>query len=167
MKIEKLKIKNCKKGYAVLELLFYISLFAILAIAVINSLLVMTRTFRETAIQRNLGEGGAIMERISREIRFSNAVNSANPLLLATTDLEGDPKTVEFALSGSDIEFRENDSLVGNLNTPEVEVTNLVFTQIITSQSQAVKVELTVRSKNDSLYRQANFYDTVVLRGSY
>ena len=39
MKIVNCKIKNYKKGYAMLELLFYIALFAILAIVVVNALI--------------------------------------------------------------------------------------------------------------------------------
>jgi len=68
MKIIKLKIKNFKKGYAILELLFYISFFTVLALVVINAMIAMAKSFRETAIYAELDQSANIMERMSREI---------------------------------------------------------------------------------------------------
>ena len=186
MKIYKLKIKNYKggyaptpfkrkgvssqneRGYAVLELLFYISLFAVLTLVVINAMIVMAKSFRETSIQKELVQSGVIMERISREIRASYGISSisANDLILNKDDA-GANKTVEFLLSGSDVQFLEDAVLTGNLNAPNIEVTGLSFTQITTAKSKAVKIILTVQSNNDVLNRTRDFYDTVVLRGSY
>ena len=113
MKIIKLKIQNYKHGYAILELLFYIVLFSILSLAVINAMIVMTRSFRETAIHRELVQSGNIMERITREMRASLSISSisASDLKLNTKDNAGADKTVRFVLSGSDIQFFENDVL--------------------------------------------------------
>lgn len=162
--------KNKKEsGYAIIELLFYISLFAVLSIVVIDSMVIMTRALRETTIQAQLLQGGSIMERISREIRQSIDISSisGSDIKLDTTDSAGNAKTVEFVLSGTDIHFLENNTLTGNLNTPNMVVTAITFTQITTGAGTAVKISLTVRSSNDALNRTVNFYDTVVLRGSY
>ncbi len=169
MKITELKIKNCKSGYAILELLFYISFFAVLSIVVINSMIIMTKAFRETTIQAELVQSGGIMERMSREIRQAYGINtiSGSDLKLNTTDSVGANKTVEFALSGTDVHFLENNTLTGNLNTPNIVVTALSFTQITGTVGNAIKVTLSVRSTSDSLNRVVNFYDTIVLRGSY
>lgn len=165
----KLKIENYKRGYAIIELLFYIALFALLTLAVINGMIVMTMAFRETAIQSELLQSGNVMERISREIRQANDISSigASDLVLNTKDLGGANKTVEFLLSGSNLQMLENSVLTGNLNTPNISVIGLAFTQIITNKGKAVKISLTVRSTNDKLNRIKTFYDTVVLRGDY
>lgn len=169
MKITKLKIKNCKRGYAVLELLFYISFFAVLSIVVIDSMIIMTRAFRETALQADLSQSGSIIERMSREIRASYDMSliSESNLRLNTKDNSGTDKTLNFSLIGSDVQFLENDVFIGNLNTPNMAVTYLSFTQVITGKGKAVKIVLTVKSANDALNRTQNFYDTIVLRGSY
>jgi len=169
MKIIKLKIQNYKHGYAILELLFYIVLFSILSLAVINAMIVMTRSFRETAIHRELVQSGNIMERITREMRASLSISSisASDLKLNTKDNAGADKTVRFVLSGSDIQFFENDVLTGNLNLPTITVTALTFTQITTAKGQAVKVSLSLRSDNDKLARTEDFYNTIVFRGGY
>jgi hypothetical protein len=162
------KIKK-ENGYAILELLFYISFFAVLSIVVIDSMIIMTRAFRETTLQAEFIQSGSIMEKISREIRQAYGINSitGSSLKLDTTTDAGVNKTVTFSLSGANLQFLENDVLTGNLNTPNITVTGATFTQITTAKGKAVKVLLTVRSTNDVLNRTVDFYDTVVLRGSY
>ncbi|MES3032336.1 MAG: hypothetical protein V4699_03805 [Patescibacteria group bacterium] len=166
----KINKKNKKEnGYALLELLFYVSFFAVLSIVVINSMILMTKSFRETTLQAELLQSGGVMERLSREIRQANNITSisGSDLKLDTTYGAGVAKTVEFALSGTDIHFLENDILTGNLNTPNIVVTGLTFTQVTTTVGQAVKITLSVRSSNDSLNRVVDFYDTIALRGIY
>ncbi|MFA5936944.1 MAG: hypothetical protein WC822_03640 [Candidatus Paceibacterota bacterium] len=161
--------KKTNRGYAILETIFYICLFAILSLAVIDALITMTKAFKEITIQAELMQGGNIMERISREIRQASGINSigANNLKLNTTDEAGADKTVEFSLSGSDVRFLENDVFTGNLNGQNITATNLTFTQINTTKGIAVKVFLTIQSNHDMQNREENYYDTVVLRGDY
>jgi Tfp pilus assembly protein PilE len=156
-------------GSTLIELIFYISLFAVVSLLAIDAMLVMTKSFKETAIQSEFVQSGGIMERISREIRQASSISSisSTDLILNTTTTAGVSKTVEFLLSGSNIQFLENGTLVGNLNTPNIVVTGLTFTSITTTESKAVKVYLTLRSSNDRQNRVKEFYDTIVLRGSY
>ena len=132
-------------------------------------MIVMTRSFRETSIQGELIQSGVIMERISREVRQAYNISSisATDLNLDSTDNGGANKTVEFLLSGTDIQLLENGVLTGNLNTPNIAVTALTFTQVTTTKGKAVKVALTVKSNNDALARTQDLYDTIVLRGIY
>ena len=163
-------LKNKKEnGYTIIELLFYISFFVILSLVVINALLIMTRSFKETSVQAELVQSGTILETMSREIRESFSINSINPndLILNTKDNNGVNETAEFLLSGSNLQFFQNGILVGNLNTPNIIITDLSFTQINTLQSKAVKVVLTLKSNDDPSSRLVNFYDTIVLRNSY
>lgn len=132
-------------------------------------MIIMTRAFKETTIQAELLQSGSIMERISREIRQAKSINSIsfNDLKLNTTDSAGVSKIVEFVASGTNINLLENNAVIGNLNTPNIIVSNLSFTQIVGTASKAVVVSFTVQSGNDNLSRTFNFYDTVVMRGSY
>ena len=161
-------IKN-QRGYATVELLFYIALFAVLALAVINGMLMMTRAFREVSVQSELLQSGNVMEKISREIKQAMSINTitGSSLTLNTKDSSGANKTVQFNLSGSDLQFLENTVLTGNLNNPNISVSNLSFAEITTTQGKAVKVSFSVLSTNDKLNRSKNFYNTIVLRGNY
>jgi hypothetical protein len=164
-----IKINKNKNGYAILELLFYISFFTLLSLVVINAMITMAQSFKEMETYTRLLQGGTIMERISREIRQAESIGliSANSLKLNTTDDAGIAKTVGFLLVGSNIEFRENDVLIGNLNAPDVIISGLTFTTINTTEGTGIKIVLTAQSANDKYNRSADFYDTVVLRGSY
>ncbi len=161
--------RGCCGGFSVIETIFYIALFAILSIAVINAMITMTKAFRETALHTELIQSGIIMEKISREVKQALSIDtiSATNLKLNTKDDAGADKTVEFVISGSNIRFLENNVFTGNLNTPNIVVSNLSFTQITTAKGTAVKISFTIRSTRDSLNRTYDFYDTVVLRGDY
>lgn len=163
------KKNKIKSGYALLELLFYIAFFAVLSLIVIDAMVVMAGSFKETTLQAELMQGGTIMERMSREIRQAYDINSisANDLKLNTKDSSGADKTVEFLLSGSNLQLLENAVFTGNLNTPNISITALTFTQITTAKGKAVKVFFTIKSANDTLGRTQDFYDTIALRGSY
>lgn len=163
------KKNNKKNGYAILELLFYISFFAILSFLVINAMIIMSQSFRETSLYAEFQQGGTIMERITREIRQAYNISSisANDLVLSSKDSEGVNKTVEFLLSGSNLQLIENSVLTGNLNAPSISVTALIFTQINIVKGKAVKIFLTIKSTKDSSNRLNDFYDTIVLRGGY
>lgn len=166
-------MKNIKQktnfGYSLVELIFYIALFSIIFIAVINALMVMTKGYKETAIQADLIQSSSIMERISREVRQSNNIFSISTgdLKLNTKDELGNNKTIRFVRSGTNIVLYEDDVLVGNLNTPNIRVTDLSFTQINTTMGQAIKISISVESVRDLTARNESFYSTVVLRGGY
>ncbi len=161
--------RHVNDGYSLLELVFYIALFTILSIAVLNALMTMTKAFKETAINLELSQGASIVERIAREIRRAESINtiSASDLTLNTTDSGGASQTVRFLLSSSNLQFFENGGLVGNLNTADLAVTALSFTEITTTEGEAVRFVVTVRSLNDTLNRIIDFNNTIVLRGGY
>lgn len=160
---------NKKSGYALLELLFYISFFVILSLVVINAMISMSKSFKETAIQAGLMQGGTIMETIERDIRQAKSISSisSNDLVINTTDASGASETLEFALSGTDLRLLQNGAFVGNLNTPNILISSLNFVSITTAKSSAVKISFTVQSTNDTYGRSVEFDDTAVLRGSY
>ena len=165
-------IKNklkMNKGYSLLETIFYISFFAIFSILVINSLIVMTKSFRETTIYADLMQGSSVMEKISREVRQAVSINSISTSILKinTKDAAGLDKIEEFTFSNPNVRFLENNVFTGNLNTSNISIQDLTFTKISTVKGEAVKILLTVKSNRDSRNRTESFYDTVVLRGNY
>lgn len=168
MSKNKTKIKT-ENGYAVLELLFYITFFAIFSLVVIDAMIMMSRSFKETSIQAQFVQSGVIMERMSREIRSSYGISSisGSDLVLNTKDSANINKTVEFKFVSPNIQLWDAGNNIGNLNSPNIVVTDLVFTQITTAKGKAVKILLTIKSNNDALGRTQDFYDTVVLRGDY
>jgi len=163
------QIQKVKGGYTLVEILFYIALFSVLTLAIIDSFVTMTKAFKEISIQSDLVQSSLAIERMSREIRQAYGINSitTSDLKLNTKDELDNNETVRFLLSGSDIQLFENDVLTGNLNTPNIQVVNLSFTQITTVNGNAIKISLSVKSGRDMTNRVENFYNTVLLRGDY
>jgi Tfp pilus assembly protein PilE len=157
------------RGYSIIEIVFYIAIFAVLSLTVINSLIVMVRSFAETTVQKDFLQTGVMMERISREIRQSKSVASisSSDLKLNSTDSSGTAKTVEFLISGTNLQFKENGVLTGNLNDPNIQITNVTFTQITTAKGKAIKIQMSAKDMRDRSARTENFYDTIEMRGSY
>jgi len=157
-------------GYIVLELLFYIAFFSVLSLVVINAMIIMARSFKETTIQAELVQSGYIMEKISREIRQAydiDATSTSTDLKLNTKDNDGVNKIIEFKFVDSNIQLWDAGSNIGNLNTPNIAITGITFTQITTAKGKAVRIVLTLRSINNLSGNTEDFYNTVVLRGSY
>ncbi len=156
-------------GFSLIETIFYIALFVVVALVVVNALISMTKSFRATSIQADFVQSSSIIERISRDIRQSYDIYaiSSSDVTLNTKDEAGNNKTIRFLLSGSDVQIFENGILIGNLNSSTIQVTSLSFTQINTLVGKAVKVYISVTSTKDASSRVESFYSTVVLRGSY
>lgn len=164
------QIKN-NKGFSLIETLFYMSIFVVLSIVVINSLIVMVKSFSETSAQADFVQSANILERMSREIRQATSVASLaspyNDLTLNSTDSSGVAKTVEFKLLSNNLQLKENGTLTGNLNAPNIHVTSLTFTQITTAKGKAIRIQMSVQDTKDRSSRTVSFYDTIELRKSY
>lgn len=168
--------KHRNNGYSVVEILVYLAIFASLSILVINSFITVLSTFDMTRSNRDLLESGATaMERISREIRQSESIDIANSTLgsspgvlqLNSTDSGGSPIVIRFTTSNGALNLYEAGALIGNLLGQNISVTNLVFRRIITTNGEAIKVELTIQDTSGKSPRSENFYNTIILRGQY
>ena len=58
------------------ELLFYLSLFGVFSIAVINSIIVMGKSFQQTNINTDFIQSLHIMERVSRDIKNAYSIHA-------------------------------------------------------------------------------------------
>lgn len=148
-----------------LELLFYISFFAAMSLAVVAAMVAMSGSFKETAMYAKLGQSGEIMERISREISSAESIASISLTSLKINMPTG--ATREFRLSGDNIELYEDDTLVGNLNSSEISLSALSFTEITTAEGRGVKISMTLGLDSDKLGREYDLNNTIVLRGNY
>ena len=161
---------NFKKqfGFALVEIIIYIALFAVMSIAVTNSLLVMIKSFALTAVQQDFLTTTSIMERMVREIRQASDVT-----LVSSTDIQlTGTNSPEFKLVGTNLQLVDTSGSCTSgqncyLNTPNINITSLTFTLITTTQSKAVKIQMSVTDSKDRSGKTENFYNTVTLRGKY
>jgi CRISPR/Cas system-associated endoribonuclease Cas2 len=167
-----LNIKNKNKGFTLVETIFYVALFALLAITVTNALISMGKTFREVVVYKGILNGSVLMENLSRDIRQSFGVQSINTngnnIIIKIYDVgTSSEKTVEYRLVGNNLAFYQNSTFVANLNHSSVKVKSLTFSQINTAESEAIGINIVLGHNSDSLNRDFNFQNTIVLRDNY
>lgn len=165
------------KGFSLIEIIIYISIFAMISIVVINSFVVVVNSFAETRSTRDLLESGnTSLERISREIRQAKSIDIGNStfasspgvLQLNSTNAGGNPRIVKFAVVNGALNLYQDGVLTGNLVGANISVTSLIFRRIaVTANVEAVKIEMTLQDNRSKTLHSENFYDTVLLRGAY
>lgn len=160
-------IHKMKSGYTLIEIVIYIAVLAMISIIVVNSFIVSLSSSKIAFSKRNLQEAGInIIERMTREIRDAGDIVDANSIFdnnPGAIEVDG-ANIIKFNINSGSLDMYKDDVLYGSLSGPKVTVSSLVFRKIVTPTSEAVKIELVLM---DSLGRSANFYNTVVLRGSY
>ena len=156
------------RGYTLVEMLFYIALFAIISVFVINALITTSRAFaiaRATRALNTSAEGA--MERMAREIRLADAIDvasvfNATPGTLKMTSIDaatGNPQTMTFSLASGIVQLQKGAGTVQDITSGTVSVSSLIFRQIVGSSSPAVKIEMIING--------VPFYDTALLRRAY
>lgn len=163
-------------GFSLVETLFYVALLALSLLVVMQTLVVLTRsytTFRDA--ERIERDAALSLERMVREVRGANNIADAGSvfgvhpgrLRLNTTTAAGGTRTVEFSVSGGALLLTEDGAALGALTSSTTNVSSIVFRKITTARSQGVKIEMTLTAGSDAAARSENFYATAVLRNSY
>jgi type II secretory pathway component PulJ len=176
-KINSAKKLNFLRGYSLIEVIVYIAIFTSISILVINSFITILSSFKNTEANRRLLESGSlVMERMTREIRQANSIDltnstiGSNPgiLQLNGKDSGGGLIYIKFKKEDNgEIDIYRNNNSGENLLSSQVLVTSLIFRRITTTESEAVKIEMTIQYTNGSIVKTENFYNTIILRGSY
>ena len=122
--------KQKASGFTLVETLIYVVLFAILSVFLLNTLLIMLRSYTEVRVNDDILDAAHVsMERMTREIRGSISIGTATSgtLLLNTTNSGGTAITEQFDVASSTLEFKYNGTTEGNLTGAHVLVTSLIF----------------------------------------
>jgi hypothetical protein len=164
------------RGSTLVEVVFYILLMVIVLSAIVNSLYSLGTLYKGMQSTRAITTSAqTALERITRETRDSLSVDVAQSvldvdqgtLMLNTTDNAGNPATIKFSLVNGAVRVEEDGEDMGALTPASALVTRLYFHHIVSSMSEAVKIEMTVESGTGANYKSKILYSTIVLRGSY
>ena len=170
---------NLVSGFALVEMIVYISIMVIIMLAVINIIISITKSNKFSSIENNIKNSEISgLEEMTREIRNDKSIdynqsvfNSSDGILfLNTLDQNVNTKTIKFYSEG---QILKED--IGGVSTStgvvltqkDVKVLSMIFKRIDTPKSKAVKIELVLSSLNSDFIKNENFYSTIVLRGSY
>lgn len=171
---------NSRKGFSLVEMLIYAAILAVVSIFIVNSILMITKSFNNYRAWRNVNAAGeAAMERMAREIKLADSINAgtsvfdSNPGRLSLNTIDPDTETattIEFYASGNILMVKEGVQSGVVLTPSGVELTNIIFREVAVStntKSKAIRIEMEIRSGTGSYQKTARFYDTAILRRSY
>jgi len=171
-----MKYNKKQSGFTLVEMIIYISFFSVLSTLTISSTVLVMKSFYTLRLTQSINQSATVaLERLSREIRNaydfdplqSTFETSPGWLTLKTKDINGANTTIEFYMNAANqLGLKEGGIDRGLLVTKTVTLTNLVFRSIVTTNSKAIKIEMTVRDSRAANIQTATFYDTIVLRGS-
>lgn len=165
-----------KSGFSLIEVLLYVAIFSVMSVISMNTLFQAIRSFDALRISRDINDSSVgIMERLTRDIKGSRAVDLANStfavspgrLTLNTVSASGTPLTVEYYVDGSTLRYKEDGVEKGSLMSAKTAIDALVFRYINSGSTIGVKIELHLSSARGGVTRIDHFYDTVLMRGTY
>lgn len=163
---------NKKSGLTAVEALIYSTILLIVLIFIVQTVISTTKIHNQIKLAQTLETSGSLaMERVLREIRNSSAVVTAESVLgsspgtlkLSGTDDSG-PFTLTFNLSGGKIWISRNGGTPGALTLPTVTADSLVFRRLVNTNSEAVKVEMSLSGNAGSTTKTFDLYGTAVIR---
>jgi len=167
---------NKNKGVSLIEMLIYVSFFGVLSILIINTLFVVTKVSAKARINYSLADGGAgAIESITRLIRNADTLDQflsvfgsdSGVLSISYQNDSGSTILDKIYLSGTTVKLDENGVYVGDLTNTKIQVSKLLFQNINTTNSKAIKIEMVVKDSRDGDIKTADFYNTVILKKKY
>ena len=165
-----------KKGFTLIETLVYIGILTIVVAAIFSFLIWSVRSSTKVKVMREtLDNARRVMEIIVYETKEARAVyvptSSSTQLSLETLHYlpSGEDTTyIDFYICGTQICFKKESQSPIALTSDRVEVTDLVFTRVVTEQIPSVQIELEIDYKNLSsrpeYQASVNLKSTVSLR---
>lgn len=167
------KKKDLSGGYSIVEIVFYVAILSLFFIIIINSIISFTRPYRQILALRLVERSGLeAMERITRDIRYANTIDTGNStldshpgVLTISSTYNSVSTTTKFYLDSGVIKVDVNGAYSGPLTTGKTTVTSLIFRRLIGTLSEAVRVEMEVSATVGSVTKTKKYYSTTILKG--
>jgi type II secretory pathway component PulJ len=172
-------IKNKKNiptgGFTLVEMMIYVFLMTIITVVITQSLIIVLKSNRTSIAEVNIRNSGySAMEGMIREIHSSDSIDQASGGVLQMKQ-NGGTNIVKFATSSlasasTTLFFYEgasNPPAVGPLTSKGIIVKSLIFNQINTGKSLAVRIQIQLSTTVNGITKNEWFYSTAILRGSY
>ena len=148
--------KASQKGIGFIEVLVYIGVFSLIIVIIVSFVFWLIRSnVKGRVVIETLNNSKRIMELITQEIKEADSI-----YIPTTTDTQLSLKTKKYLPSGEEISFIDfylcgtrvcfkKESQDGIFLTSEnIEITNLVFTQVISGEAPSIQIEISANYKN-------------------
>lgn len=159
------------RGYALLEIVIYVAILAVIAVLVVGSVLSVYQAFVKMRVERKLALNGDVaMETLIRDIRAASgydtgvSVFGASPGVLK---INAQNSTEKFFLSGTVLQTQKGAAPAENLTSSDVKVASLIFYATSTVNSKMVTIRMSLQAGGGVFQKTKNFYGSAVMRGVY
>ena len=157
------------------ETLFYIAGLLVLLTVITITLFYMYNWYQTATLPLRVDStGSTLIDRIVREVRSSEVVNSSDSVLSSnngalsiTKTANSVSTTTKFALSNGYVTMQLNGGTISNLSPNGMTVTKLYFKNPSTSISSAVRVDIDIAYKTKQGTTTRTFSGFSLLRQSY
>ncbi len=162
-------------GFSLVELIVYTAILSIVVSTLTMTAVSLLGSFAYARASGDIAEtAGVALERMTRELRFAHAVNAGastlgthpGVLVLQTSDPSGTPTTLTVSMAGGRIMLSTGGSTPSPLTRNAVTVSELVFTHMSGTETQAVRIDLTLERTVRGALISKSFRTFVVLDGS-
>lgn len=148
--------KISQKGISLIEILVYIGVFSLIVVVIVSFVFWLIRSNLKAKVMREtLNNSKRVMELITQEIKEADSI-----YIPTTTSSQLSLKTKKYLPIGEEISFidfylcatriclkKESQDPIF-LTSENIEITNLVFTQIVSGQALNIRIELSANYKN-------------------
>lgn len=161
---------NTVRGFSLVEMLIYVSLLVVILAVVINVVFSFTRPYEQLRALRAAEHTGlSSMERMMRDIHNAASVDLAQSnfnVATGTLTVVNASSTTKFYLSDGQLRVDVDGSYVGPLSVSNGKVSSLVFRFSSTTESQAIKIDMTVDGVQGNATKTKKFHSTAILKKS-
>ena len=166
------KIKT-KSGHSLVEMLIYVGILSIVSILVVSTLLSFTKSYRDLGALRIVEHSGInSMERMIRDITNTTVVDVANSsfdtnpgVLTIIATANSVSTTTKFYVENNILKVNVNGIYSGPLSLSNASISNLVFKQLDSGISKAIKIDMTIQGVVGGIIKTRSFHSTVILTG--
>ncbi|MDO8430363.1 MAG: hypothetical protein Q7S72_00010 [Candidatus Taylorbacteria bacterium] len=164
-----------KRGFTLVETLFYIAGLVLLLLVISTILLYMYDWYRVVTIGPRVEQVGlTLVDKITRDIHGSGVIdtaqsslNTTNGALALTGTLDSVPVTRRFSLLNGCVAYQQNGGVATCLSPNGMTVTRLLFIQADTPISTAVKFDIDIAYRTKQGTTTKIYSGFAILRQSY
>ena len=162
-----------QRGFTLLEMIVYVTILSLITVVLVNTLLSFSGAYREVRMHRAIDNSAlTAFERMTRDIRgarnvvVNQSVLGTHPgVLTLNTVGTSVSTTTRFYIEDGVVKVDVNGVYSGPLTLARTAVTQLSFQRLVSTSSEAVKVDMTVEYVYGSTTKTKNYYTTVILKG--
>jgi prepilin-type N-terminal cleavage/methylation domain-containing protein len=160
---------NLQKGFTFIELIIYVAIVSVMISSLIGFAWNIILGGAKSATQQEVSANARyISERIKYEIRNSFGINSLSSTQIVLCETSGscatNPTTISF--TSPNIAIQKNGAAAVNLNSSDISVTSLAFTNNTSSDNKTENISFTFSVTSAYTGNRQEYQYTVNLRSS-